>query len=159
MTENELFVDNPLTLGGLFKHGIYVIPEKKSTAFQYVGKGLKGVLHIVVYDGMEMPSASMSSIQKIMASLKLGLEDYAIIDAGKLNIENAFNAILEDFKPNRVMVWNDQWIWADQEVRFYQESNKENIRILRCHSMETVMADEERKRECWTSIQQLFKEK
>jgi hypothetical protein len=158
MTENKLFVDNPLTLIGLYGQGVFLVPEAKNTAFKYTGKGLKGILNVVYYDENEMSQESLTALHKIMSALKLKADDFALINAAKIDAQDKILAILEDFNPIKVIIWADQWFSPSDEVRFYQQINKENIAVLRCHSMDTVISDEERKRECWSSIQLLFKD-
>jgi hypothetical protein len=161
MTENELFVDNPLALKGLFSSGVYAVPEQKSGGYVYLGPGEKGILNIVYYDGSEVPTEALISLNKIMKAVKIGQShmqpgDFAVINAATVMSEDRLSDIIKDFKPEKVIIWADQWFAPLKEILFYQQIRINGVDILRCHQLETVVADEDRKRECWSSVKLLF---
>ena len=154
--KNELFVDNPLTLTGLFGQGIYVIPENIESNFNYVGAGVQKILNIVYYDGVKIQENALEAMHKIMNALGFSSDDFAMINVAEIMAEDRLTVVLDDFEPIRVIIWSDQWFSPQPEVLFYQENAIKASKILRCHSLETVIVDEDRKKECWTSIKAFF---
>lgn len=161
MTEDKLFVDNPLTLTGLYGAGLYLVPELRKRKFPYTGQGTSGILNIVFYEGKSIPAGAVDVIQKIMNAVKPGQKPlppsgYAIINAADVEEEDKLLAIIADFEPVKTIIWTDQWFSPSKEILFYRQEKLENGEFLRCHSPETVIADEDRRKECWAGVKQLF---
>lgn len=161
MTENELFVDNPLALTGLFPGGVFIPREGEQHKFEYHGRGDKRVLNIVYYDMPQLPEKLFEKLEKIMSAVvwnqeKLIASDYAIVNASKVMMDNRLTEIVADFKPTKTIVWMDQWQSSEKEVLFYQMAQWPETEMLRCHALHTVLADADRKKECWLAVKRLF---
>lgn len=162
MTENELFVDNPLQIAGLYNQGLFVFADKAKTKFSYTGLGVKGILHIVFYPtSQNIPAKAITVLQKIMQALefkgaKLTDEDYMIINASTKEGYLSIDEIVTDVNPHKIVVWTDLWNDSLQEVIFYKKQKLLNVDILRCHGIDTVVQDEERKKACWAAIREFF---
>ena len=161
MTENELFVDNPLALTGLFPGGVFIPREGEQHKFEYHGRGDRRVLNIVYYDMPQLPEKLFEKLEKIMSSLvwnqeKVIASDYAVVNASKVMMDNRLTEIIADFKPKKTIVWMDQWQSSEKEVLFYQLAQWPETEVLRCHALHTVLADADRKKECWLAVKRLF---
>lgn len=159
MNESELFVDNPLALGGLFGQGVFLAGEKKQATEGIPAAGTE-ILVLLHYPELpKLPPKALQVLQKIMEAVKISgkplvEEDYAVVNSGRLDQP------IIDFVANtgakKVILWADSWPLETREIVFYQKGMLENVEMLRCHSLHTVMADAERKKACWTAIRAFF---
>lgn len=161
MTENPLFVENPLQISGLFGQGVFVIPESKNRKYTYFNSGEMGILNVFFYENSEIPASSFSALEKIMKAVNFNGKSaypkgYAIINAATVNADDVLFEIMNDFNPVKTIVWTDKWISLQKEIVYYNCGNGQLQDVLRCHSIETVVSDDDRKRECWSAIKQLF---
>lgn len=161
MEENEMFVDNPLAITGLFNEGVFLVSDQQSRQFQYHGAGNLKILHIMDYDMPSIPEKAFQVLDKLMGAVKwqgklLEPIDYAVINAANVLSVNKLAEIVDDFMPEKVIVWTDKWYAPDKEVLFYQNAQWGSIAVLRCHALHTVVSDADRKRECWSAIKRFF---
>jgi hypothetical protein len=159
--ENSLFVDNPLELTGLFGKGVYLVPDQQKRNFQYVGAGNLKILNVLFYDNSGIPEKALEVLSKLMGAIKVDNKnlvpaDYAVINAASVLSENRLEEIIADFQPDKIIVWSDTWFATSKELGFYQIATLEGVQGLRCHSLQTVVTDDERKRECWASVKRFF---
>lgn len=161
MKENGLFVDNPLELTELFGAGVFLVPEPEDRAFDYKGAGNLKILNMVYYDEREIPAKAMDVLARLMSAVKVGGKgltpsDYAVINAAGVLAEDRVAEIVQDFQPQKLIIWSDEWFSPQPAPLFYTDSQLNEAALLRCHSLQTVISDEERKRECWASIKRFF---
>lgn len=159
MSDSGVYVENPLSLTGLFGEGLFLPPERKKRKFLYYGRGDLGILHVVKYPQNAVSNEAKNIIGKIMSAIKfknttIQPEDYAMInlsDRGEAEIEKD---IIPDFVPAFLILWSD--IPSTPGSLFYKAEEKNGVRVLQCHSVETMISDPERKSECWRAMKELF---
>jgi hypothetical protein len=161
MKESGLFVDNPLELTELFGGGVFLVPEMQERNFVYHGAGNLKILNVLYYDQRDIPPKALEVLSKLMFAVKfsgknLEATDYSVINAASVLSENRLEDIIADFQPQKLIVWSDDWFGPLPAPTFYQETQLSGISVLRCHALQTVVTDEERKRECWSSIKRYF---
>jgi hypothetical protein len=161
MKENGLFVDNPLELTELFCSGVFLVPEPEDRTFDYKGAGNLKILNMVYYDERQIPAKAMEVLGKLMSAIKVGGKgltpsDYSVINAATVLAEDRLTEIIQDFDPQKLIIWSDEWFSPQPAPAFYVESKLNDVAFLRCHALQTVVSDEERKRECWASVKRFF---
>lgn len=163
MNENELFVDNPLALTGLFGKGIFLPRQEQSESKPGAEENQTPVLVMLHYPSLPvLPPTALQTIGKIMQAVNwngkpLTGADYAVVNSGRLPENVTPDQYLQQSKASKVILWSDNWPFSGQEIIFYNQRRVENVEILRCHSLHTVMADKDRKSVCWTAIQAFFR--
>jgi hypothetical protein len=164
MTETDMNVENPFALSHLFGAGVYLPKEKPNLKFSLDGNFGSKILHIFSIEGPgQCPVALRTPLSKIMGALmwngmKLTSAEFGVLNlmAQKgVNMPSVEEAI-QECKPIRTVLWLDQWQAETTEIRFYETGMIDTFEVLRCHSLATVLADEERKRTCWLSIKKFF---
>ncbi|MBS3914772.1 MAG: hypothetical protein KG003_09740 [Bacteroidetes bacterium] len=161
MEENGMFVDNPLELTALYGDGIFLITENSGSNFHYTGGGNLGILNVLYYDQRGIPTNASNVLNKLMGAVKiqgknLSSADYSVINAADVLADDRLAEIIADYQPKAVILWSDEWISPQPAPAFYSESLFTDVRFLRCHSLQSIVADEDRKRECWVSIKRFF---
>lgn len=162
MKESELFVDNPLALRDLYPGGVFMVRENPDTAESLAEMTQVDILNLLHYPELErLPVKATDLLAKIMTAVKfkgklLQTEDYTVLNSGQLPDGKNIPGILKDLSPAKVLLWTDKWVLESKEIPFYQKGVVENVEILRCHSLHTVMADAERKKACWSAIRAYF---
>jgi len=159
MNENELFVDNPLALAGLFEGGIYLASNLKPLT-EAVSVEKTEILVLLHYPELiQLPPKAFQLLNKIMSAVKwngkmVDTSNYLVMNSGKLEVD--IDETILNSAASKILLWSDVWPMSQKEIPFYKTKSEENVDILRCHSLHTVMADPERKKACWGAIRVFF---
>ena len=162
MKDSGFIVDNPFELNQLFENGVFLLDEPKQTRYKYFGKGDKHILNVFIADEPNQDfGAYEEMISKIMGAVtingvRLTRKGFATVNINAASPDMTVADVIDDFKPEKLILWSDSWAEQGNEVLYYKTGKVRDIEILRCHALKTVVADDERKRACWTAIKAYF---
>jgi hypothetical protein len=140
---------------------IGLIQNNKEAGYPFLGKNLRSICFLAYYTDDEfIPEDQLVFLQKILAACKLSLDDIALLNTNRTQVELQF--LKNQFQPRIIFLWGTVPLIAGLTQNFpdMRISSWENIQFLPVMQADLMSRDNseglELKRKLWISLKKLF---